>query len=73
MSNRVLVIDDESITRRLVTHALKPVEVEVLGAENGTEALQLAEQNEICLAFVDINLPDIDGFELLKQLKAIRI
>lgn len=71
MRKQVLVIDDESITRRLVTHALKPVNVEVLGAEDGAEALKLAQENQIQLAFVDINLPDIDGFTLLKQLKAI--
>lgn len=71
MSKQVLVIDDESVTRRLVTHALKAIQVDVVGAENGMEAIALAKQNDIQLAFVDINLPDIDGFTLLKELKAI--
>jgi two-component system, chemotaxis family, chemotaxis protein CheY len=71
MSNQVLVIDDESVTRRLVTHALKTIQVDIISAENGTEAIALAKQNDIQLAFVDINLPDIDGFTLLKELKAM--
>lgn len=71
MSRQVLVIDDESVTRRLVTFTLKSANVEVISAENGAEALQLAEQYDIQLALVDINLPDIDGFTLLKQLKAL--
>ena len=71
MSKQVLVIDDESVTRRLVIHALKSINVEVIGAENGEQALELAEQNDIKMAFVDINLPDIDGLVLLKKLKAI--
>ncbi len=71
MSNQVLVIDDESVTRRLVAHTLKAIQVDVIAAENATEAIALAEQHDIQLVLVDINLPDIDGFTLLKELKAM--
>jgi len=71
MSYQILVIDDESITRRLVSHILKQLNVSVLTAEDGAEALQVADQNTIHLAFVDINLPDMDGFTLLQKLKEI--
>ncbi|MEL6148077.1 MAG: response regulator [Chloroflexota bacterium] len=65
----VLVVDDESVTRRVVTHALKTMNIEVLGAENGTEALQLAQEHTPALALVDINLPDMDGFAVTEQLR----
>ncbi len=71
MSKRVLVVDDESVTRRVVTHTLKLLDIEVISAENGTEALVLARENAFALAFVDINLPDIDGFEVLRQLRSL--
>jgi DNA-binding response OmpR family regulator len=71
MSAKILVIDDESVTRRLVTHALKKVDVETVGAADAAEALRLAEAHDFALALVDINLPDMDGFTLIKHLKAI--
>lgn len=67
----VLVIDDESVTRRVVTHTLKSINIDVVGVEDGTQALELAQQTSFSLIIIDINLPDIDGFELLRQLKAL--
>lgn len=69
MSKQVLVIDDESVTRRVVTFALKAIQIEVIDAEDGTQALELAQANQLDLAIIDINLPDMDGFAVLKQLK----
>lgn len=67
----ILVVDDESVTRRLVTHALKVLNVEVLAAEDGADALAKAQDTTLTLAIVDINLPDVDGFTLIRQLKAL--
>jgi CheY-like chemotaxis protein len=69
MPKTILVIDDESVTRRVVIHALKVLDVDVLSAADGAEALAQAQAHEIALAIVDINLPDIDGFEVMRQLK----
>ncbi|MEM6526843.1 MAG: response regulator [Chloroflexota bacterium] len=71
MSVTVLVVDDESVTRRVVAHALKSISVEVLDAEDGTTALQLAQANAPALALVDINLPDMDGFTVTQELRGI--
>lgn len=71
MGNQVLVVDDESVTRRVVIHALKSLNVEVIGAENGSQALELAQANALALAIVDINLPDMDGFTVIRELKKI--
>lgn len=69
MSVQVLVVDDESVTRRVVTHTLKTINVDVISAEDGAQALALAGEYEVALAFVDINLPDMDGFTVIEHLK----
>ncbi len=71
MNNQVLVVDDESVTRRVVTHALKTVNIEVLDAGSGAEALVIAREHAVALAIVDINLPDMDGFEVIRQLRLL--
>ncbi|MBE2270874.1 MAG: response regulator [Anaerolinea sp.] len=69
--NPMLVVDDESATRRLVAYTLKSLNIEVLGAENGASAMQIAYENPLGLILVDINLPGIDGFTLIEQLRTI--
>ncbi|MEP7290114.1 MAG: response regulator [Chloroflexota bacterium] len=71
MTPTVLVVDDESVTRRLVIFSLKTLNVEVLPAEDATEALEMAHTHCIDLMLVDINLPDIDGLTLIKHLREI--
>ncbi len=66
----VLVVDDESVTRRLVAYTLKTLGIEVVGAGDGYEALAFAKEQTFSLAIVDIGLPDMDGFELIRNLKA---
>ncbi len=66
----VLVVDDESVTRRLVAYTLKTLGIEVVGAGDGYEALAAAKEQVFALAIVDIGLPDMDGFELIRHLKA---
>lgn len=67
----LLVVDDESITRRLVAYTLKPLGVEVLGAEDGQSALEQARSNPIQMILVDINLPGMDGFTLIQRLREL--
>ncbi|NJL93960.1 MAG: response regulator [Anaerolineae bacterium] len=67
----ILVVDDETVTRRLVAYTLRSLEVQTLAAANATEALKLAEENPVSLAIVDLNLPDLDGFTLISRLREI--
>jgi two-component system chemotaxis response regulator CheY len=71
LSRTLLVVDDESITRRLVMFTVKPLGIEVLGAGDGQTALEIASRQSIGMILVDINLPEMDGFALIEQLKAI--
>jgi two-component system, LytTR family, response regulator len=67
---KVLVIDDEALARELVKKYLDGIpDVEVLGeCENGFEALKMIQDVQPDLLFLDIQMPKIDGFELLEVL-----
>src|SRR5690348_11605582 len=68
---RVLVVDDSVVIRRLVTHALEedPV-LEVVGsASNGAIALQRIPQFNPDVVTLDIEMPEMDGLEMLRTLR----
>ncbi|MBK9169795.1 MAG: chemotaxis response regulator protein-glutamate methylesterase [Bryobacterales bacterium] len=68
---RVLVVDDSVVIRRLVTHALEadPV-LEVIGAaSNGAIALQRIPQLNPDVLTLDIEMPEMDGLELLRRVR----
>lgn len=67
----ILIVDDESVTRRLVSFALKNMNIETIDVEDATQAIQSAHDQLFELAIIDINLPDMDGFSLIKNLKQI--
>ncbi|MCK9400936.1 MAG: response regulator [Bacteroidales bacterium] len=67
---RVLIIDDESLARELVRKYLSDnPDIEILGeCENGFDALKAIRELKPDLLFLDIQMPRIDGFELLEVL-----
>jgi two-component system LytT family response regulator len=67
---KVLIVDDESLARDLVRNYLTGVEdVEIAGeCSNGFEALKAIQDLQPDLLFLDIQMPKIDGFELLEVL-----
>lgn len=66
---RLLVIDDETATRRLIGFTLKSLGIDVVGAADATSGLEMAASQEFDMMLVDINLPDIDGFTLFQKLQ----
>jgi two-component system chemotaxis response regulator CheB len=70
---RVLVVDDAVIYRKIVTELLAEVpEVEVVGsAANGKIALQKIEQLKPDLITLDLEMPEVDGLGVLRQLRAV--
>jgi CheY-like chemotaxis protein len=66
----VLVVDDELTTQRLVAFTLKALDIEVVGVDDGTAALELVRHQVPNLIIVDLNLPGMDGFTLMEQLNA---
>lgn len=67
----LLVVDDEVITHRLIGYTLKPLGIDVIGAEDAASAFQQIEAHTIQLIFMDINLPGTDGFALIAQIRQI--
>jgi two-component system, OmpR family, KDP operon response regulator KdpE len=69
---RILVVDDEPdvIESVRLGFELQWREVDVLGAADGETALDVVEQEHPDIVLLDIGLPDIDGFEVLRRLRA---
>ena len=65
----LLVVDDELFLRGAVAASLRFLGFEVAIAENGTDALRLARANPFDLLILDVVLPDIDGFEIVRRLR----
>ncbi len=70
-SETVLIVDDEEAVCETTKRMLKRFGYEVLVVHNGKEAIELCElgQAEIDLLFVDVGLPDMNGYDLVEQLK----
>ena len=70
MKVKVLVVEDNNAMRNLIATALdQHLEVDVYEAENGFAALKLLPENEFQLILTDINMPDINGLELITFLR----
>ncbi len=69
--NRVLIVDDEVKMQRLLEIMLKKQGHEVLRAGNGREALALAEHETFDLVITDLKMPEMDGMDLLRELRAL--
>ena len=65
----LLVVDDELFLREAVAASLRFLGFEVTAAENGTDALRLARNRPFDLLILDVLLPDIDGFEIVRRLR----
>ena len=69
MSYSLLVVDDEALTLRTISRALREEGYEVFLASSGEEALAVYAQEKPDLALIDVVLPGIDGIEVLRQIK----
>jgi CheY-like chemotaxis protein len=67
--SRVLIADDEPITRMLVKLLLERENFEVLEAHNGDEAVALATREHPDLVLLDLNMPVMDGYEAIHHLR----
>lgn len=70
MSARILCVEDNPQNMRLVRKILKHEGYTVLEAEDGASGLAVAETEKPDLILMDINLPDIDGLEVTRRIKA---
>jgi CheY-like chemotaxis protein len=68
--SKILYIEDNRLSSRLVKKLLARVGLEVLQADTGEMGLTIAKEEKPNLILVDINLPDMDGLEVTRRLKA---
>ena len=69
MAYTILIADDEKEIRDLLRLYLEKDGYRVLEAENGLSAVSLLEQEEIDMALLDIMMPKLDGYQVLKQIR----
>jgi two-component system, cell cycle response regulator DivK len=69
MSNVVLYIEDNPDNMTLVRRALEARGYAFVEATTGLKGVEVAENQEIDLILLDINLPDIDGYEVARRLR----
>ena len=67
---KILIVDDEAEARELLATALEPLGITAIMASSGEEALQLARQLGPDLMILDLVMPGMNGFEVLKSLWA---
>jgi two-component system cell cycle response regulator DivK len=70
MKNNILYIEDNPDNMLLVKRVLVASGYTVLEAENGLKGVHTAETYDVDLILLDINLPDIDGYEVARRLRA---
>ncbi len=69
---RIIAVDDSASMRQMVSFTLKGAGHDVIEASDGVEALKLAkQQNGVDLVISDINMPNMDGIALIKELRSL--
>lgn len=70
VNHRVLVIEDSASVRRLIEVCLRVLDVELSAAEDGLRGLELAKESTPDAIVLDIGLPGMDGWEVLRRLRS---
>jgi PAS domain S-box-containing protein len=68
---KVLIVDDHDEGRELIARVLSECEAEVMAASTAEEALRCIEQAKPHVLVSDIGMPDVDGYELLRRVRAL--
>ena len=68
MSLSLLIVDDSSFSRKMVIKALPETwDVEITQAVNGAEALDELQKGRGEVMFLDLNMPEVDGYQVLEE------
>ena len=69
MKKVILVADDSPTIRKFVSFSLKSHGFDVIAASDGMEAFELLPNSNVDLIITDLNMPNMDGFELIKAVR----
>lgn len=67
----ILAVDDSASMRQMVSFTLKGAGYDVVEASDGVDALGKAKQGKVDLVLTDINMPNMDGISLIKELRKL--
>ncbi len=70
MSSVIMIVDDEELTRRLLSHVLSRAGYTVVEAGNGQVALQQIALRQPDLIIMDVLMPHLDGFAAIREIRA---
>jgi len=71
MAYNILIVDDSVLTRMAIKRIVDMIDVEVdrvLEAGNGLEAFEVLDNNDVNLVLADLNMPEMGGIEMVKQM-----
>ena len=71
MAKRIITVDDAATMRRLVGYTLRGVGHDAIEAEDGEDALRVLGNEAVDLVITDVNMPKMDGIELVRRLRAL--
>jgi CheY-like chemotaxis protein len=66
---RILITDDSSFQRKIISSILEKEGFETVCARNGREGLELAVESSPDLIILDLLMPEMDGFEMMRQIR----
>jgi two-component system chemotaxis response regulator CheY len=69
MSKSVLIVDDSITMRNMLSLAMKEMGFDVITASDGVDASEKAQTGNFSIIITDINMPNMDGIELIKHLR----
>jgi DNA-binding response OmpR family regulator len=67
---KILIVDDNPNNRLSIRTILKGVDAELHEADNGFDALSMVLENDYALILLDVQMPEMDGYEVCEQLRA---
>ncbi len=68
---KALIVDDEMTNRLILRSLLKKLDYQTIEAENGLQAIELFTQEQPSIVFMDVMMPEMDGYEATRQIKEI--
>ena len=67
----ILAVDDSASIRQMVSFTIKGAGYDVVEANDGVDALSKAKSQKFDLVITDVNMPNMDGISLIKELRAL--